>query len=454
MDGLTVLVLAAGKGTRMKSRLPKVLQPLAGQPLLGHVLTRARELGAARTVVIYGHGGDAVQAAFADQDIEWVEQAEQLGTGHAVQMALPVLPASGQTLILYGDVPLIGVGSMKRLQQAASTGLAMITLQLDDPTGYGRIVREHDRIVAVVEQKDASEAQKQIREVNTGIYCVDNALLHRLLPRLTNHNAQGEYYLTDLVGLCAAEGIDIGSIRPEHDFEVEGVNDRLQLATLERRHQRQQVEQLMRDGVHVMDPQRFDLRGTLEVGQDVHIDVNVILEGHCVLGDGVRIGAHCVLRNCTIGADTVIEPFCHMDGASVGVGASIGPYARLRSGTALAAGVHIGNFVETKNTRMGPGSKAGHLSYLGDAVVGQQCNIGAGTIFCNYDGANKHQTVLEDHVFVGSNSSLVAPVHLREGATTGAGSVITKSVPAGELALGRARQTNIGPYQRPAKTKK
>lgn len=454
MSGLSVVILAAGKGTRMKSRWPKVLQPLAGQPLLGHVLARAAALQAARTIVIYGHGGDAVQAAFAGQSIDWVEQAEQLGTGHAVQMALPVLPATGQTLILYGDVPLISADSLRRLQQAAASGLAMITLHLDDPTGYGRIVREQGRIVGIVEQKDADEAQKRIREVNTGIYCVDNVLLHRLLPRISNQNAQGEYYLTDLVGLCAAESIAIGSIEPAQDFEVEGVNDRLQLAALERRYQRHQVEQLMRQGVHLMDPDRFDLRGTLQAGQDVRIDVNVIIEGDCVLGDGVVIGAHSILRNCRIGAGTKIRPFSYLDESTVGENASVGPYARLRTGTELGDDVHVGNFVETKNTRIGAGSKAGHLTYLGDAVIGRDCNIGAGTITCNYDGANKHQTTIDDRVFVGSNSSLVAPVHLHDGVTTGAGSVITKPVPAGELAVGRARQLNLGHYTRPVKTNK
>ncbi|MEC7119280.1 MAG: bifunctional UDP-N-acetylglucosamine diphosphorylase/glucosamine-1-phosphate N-acetyltransferase GlmU [Pseudomonadota bacterium] len=451
MTALSVIILAAGKGTRMNSRLPKVLQPLANRPLLAHVLQCAERLSADRTIVVYGHGGAAVQAAFTDPAIDWVEQAEQLGTGHAVQVTLPVLPTQGQSLILYGDVPLVQPDTLKRLQVAAQSGLAMITQTLDNPTGYGRIVREAGQIVRIVEQKDADKNVRAIQEVNTGIYCVDNALLHRWLPNLSNHNAQSEYYLTDIVAMAAADGIAIGSIQPSQDFEVEGVNDRRQLAGLERRYQRYQADQLLLTGVTLLDPDRFDLRGRLSVGQDVLIDVNVVIEGDCYLGDGVRIGAGCLLKNARIGAGTQVQPYSVLDDVTIGASATVGPFARLRPGTELADDAHIGNFVEVKNSRIGRGSKANHLAYIGDAVVGAGSNIGAGTITCNYDGARKHQTVIGERAFIGSNSSLVAPVSIGDGATVGAGSVVTKSVEAGSLAVARGSQRNIANYQRPVK---
>lgn len=448
---LSVIILAAGKGTRMNSRLPKVLQPLAGQPLLGHVLAQAQRLQVERMITVYGHGGEQVKATFAKQDIEWVEQAEQLGTGHAVQVTLPVLPQQGQSFILYGDVPLVQPETLKRLQQAASTGIAMITLSLDNPTGYGRIVREDGKIRRIVEHKDASEAEKQISEVNTGIYCVDNACLHRWLPQLSNNNVQGEYYLTDIVAMAVADGLEIGSIQPEYEFEVEGVNDRIQLANLERRFQLHQVLQLQKAGVTFLDPARFDLRGQLSVGQDVRIDVNVIIEGDCYLGDGVVVGAGCVLKNARVAAGTIIHPYSVLDDVTVGADTTIGPFARLRPGTELADGAHIGNFVEVKNSRIGRGSKANHLAYLGDAVVGAGSNIGAGTITCNYDGAFKHQTVIGENAFIGSNSSLVAPIQIGDGATVGAGSVVTKNVADNALAVARGQQRQIENYQRPRK---
>lgn len=448
---LSVIILAAGKGTRMNSRLPKVLQPLAGQPLLGHVLAQAQRLQVDRIITVYGHGGEQVKATFAQQDIEWVEQAEQLGTGHAVQVTLPVLPQQGQSFILYGDVPLVQPETLKRLQQAASTGIAMITLDLDNPTGYGRIVREDGKIRRIVEHKDASEAEKQITEVNTGIYCVDNACLHRWLPQLSNNNVQGEYYLTDIVAMAVADGLEIGSIQPEYEFEVEGVNDRIQLANLERRFQLHQVLQLQKAGVTFLDPARFDLRGQLSVGQDVRIDVNVIIEGDCHLGDGVVVGAGSVLKNARVAAGTIIHPYSVLDDVTVGADTTIGPFARLRPGTELADGVHIGNFVEVKNSRLGRGSKANHLAYVGDAIVGTGSNIGAGTITCNYDGAYKHQTVIGDNAFIGSNSSLVAPIQIGHGATVGAGSVVTKNVADNALAVARGQQRQIENYQRPRK---
>lgn len=451
----TVIILAAGKGTRMRSKLPKVLQPLAGQPLLGHVIQTAKQLQAQNIITIYGHGGDLVKDAFSHEQIQWVEQAEQLGTGHAVQVTLPVLPQDGISLILYGDVPLVRQQTLEQLLDASSqTGIGMITLTVDNPTGYGRIVRENGQIQAIVEHKDASDAQRQIQEINTGIYCVSNAKLHEWLPKLSNNNAQGEYYLTDIVEMAVAEGLEIASIQPEQAFEVEGVNDRIQLAALEREFQAQQALELMRQGVTLTDPKRFDLRGNLKVGHDVRIDINVIVEGDCELGDGVEIGAGCVLKNTKIAAGTKVQPYSIFDGAIVGEDTQIGPFARLRPGAKLANEVHIGNFVEVKNTSIGLGSKANHFTYLGDAEVGVGSNIGAGTITCNYDGANKHKTIIGDAAFIGSNSSLVAPIKVGSGATVGAGSVITRDVAENALAFERAQQIEKANYQRPQKTKK
>ena len=451
----TVIILAAGKGTRMRSKLPKVLQPLAGQPLLGHVIQTAKQLQAQNIITIYGHGGDLVKDAFSHEQIQWVEQAEQLGTGHAVQVTLPILPQDGISLILYGDVPLVRQQTLEQLIAVSSkTGIGMITLTVDNPTGYGRIVRENGQIQAIVEHKDASDAQRQIQEINTGIYCVSNAKLHEWLPKLSNNNAQGEYYLTDIVEMAVAEGLEIASIQPEQAFEVEGVNDRIQLADLEREFQAQQALELMRQGVTLTDPKRFDLRGQLKVGQDVRIDINVIIEGDCELGDGVEIGAGCVLKNTKIAAGTKVQPYSIFDGAVVGEDTQIGPFARLRPGAKLANDVHIGNFVEVKNSSIGLGSKANHFTYLGDAEVGAGSNIGAGTITCHYDGANKHKTIIGDAAFIGSNSSLVAPVKIGNGATIGAGSVITRDVVDNALAFERAPQIEKADYQRPQKTKK
>lgn len=453
---LQVIILAAGKGTRMRSALPKVMQPLAGQPLLHHVIVAARELGAERPIVVYGHGGDVVQQAFAAQALDWVLQAEQKGTGHAVQVALPVLAKAGRTLILYGDVPLISVTTLQRLIDVVPNEqtLGLLTVNLPDPTGYGRIVREQGRVVRIVEQKDASAEEKLITEANTGILCVPNALLHAWLPQLKNNNAQGEYYLTDLIGLATANGVPVTAVHPDTIWEVEGVNDKLQLATLERVWQRHQAEQLMRAGVTVLDPTRLDIRGHISHGMDVSLDAGVIIEGCVVLGDNVRVGAGCILKDCEIGAGTEIKPYSLIDNAVVGAHAHIGPFARLRPGSKLADEVHIGNFVETKATVMGVGSKANHLAYLGDSDIGAGVNIGAGTITCNYDGANKHKTTIGDDAFIGTNNSLVAPVTIGVGATTGAGSTISKDVPDGMLAVGRAAQKTIEGWQRPRKAPK
>lgn len=451
----TVIILAAGKGTRMRSSLPKVLQPLAGRPLLGHVIDTAKHINAEKIITIYGHGGALVQQAFADANIDWVEQAEQLGTGHAVQMTLPVLPQDGISLILSGDVPCIRATTLEKLLVAAQeTGIALVTLTLPDATGYGRIVREHGAIQAIVEHKDASSEQRQIQEINTGIYAVSNAKLHEWLPRLSNNNAQGEYYLTDIVAMALADGMQVASVEPEQAFEVDGVNDRVQLAALERQFQAAQAKTLMQQGVHLIDPARFDLRGSLKVGQDVRIDINVIIEGDCELGDSVEIGAGCVIKNTKIAAGTKVQPYSIFDNAIVGEDTQIGPFARLRPGAKLANEVHIGNFVEVKNTTVGHGSKANHFTYLGDAEVGSGSNIGAGTITCNYDGANKFKTIIGDNAFIGSNSSLVAPVEIGNGATVGAGSTITRNVAENSLAVERSKQLAKENYQRPQKIKK
>ncbi|PUR00394.1 MULTISPECIES: bifunctional UDP-N-acetylglucosamine diphosphorylase/glucosamine-1-phosphate N-acetyltransferase GlmU [Acinetobacter] len=451
----TVIILAAGKGTRMRSSLPKVLQPLAGRPLLGHVIETAKKLNADNIITIYGHGGDRVQAAFAEQEIKWVEQAEQLGTGHAVQMTLPVLPQDGVSLILSGDVPCINPVTLQKLLDAtAETGIGLVTLTLPDANGYGRIVREQGQIQAIVEHKDASEEQRQIKEINTGIYAVSNAKLHQWLPRLSNDNAQGEYYLTDIVAMALADGMQVASVEPEQAFEVEGVNDRVQLAALERQFQAFQAKQLMQQGVHLIDPSRFDLRGNLTVGQDVRIDINVIIEGDCELGNNVEIGAGCIIKNTKIATGTKVQPYSIFDNAIVGEDTLIGPFARLRPGAKLANEVHIGNFVEVKNTTIGLGSKANHFTYLGDAEVGAGSNIGAGTITCNYDGANKFKTIIGDQAFIGSNSSLVAPVRIGNGATVGAGSTITRDVEDNSLAVERSKQFAKENYPRPQKIKK
>jgi bifunctional UDP-N-acetylglucosamine pyrophosphorylase/glucosamine-1-phosphate N-acetyltransferase len=449
---LSVIILAAGKGTRMKSAKPKVLQTLAGKPLLTHVLDTCAQLAMQKTIVVYGFGGDQVQAAMTDYALTWVEQTEQLGTGHAVKVTLDELPKDGKSLILYGDVPLVSAETLKQLESANHQGMSMLTLTVDNPFGLGRIKRDDQgNILAIVEQKDATADEQAIQEINSGIYCVDNALLHKYLPNLSNDNAQQEYYLTDIVKMAVADGIEIAAIEPAQDFEIEGVNDRQQLASLERRWQAHLVEVLQVEGVQFADPARVDIRGQVSVGQDVFIDVGVVLQGDCQLGNNVIIEAGCIIKDSTIGDNTHVKPYCVIDSAELGSNVSVGPFAHLRPQTQLGDDSKVGNFVETKKTKLGRGSKINHLSYIGDATVGEQVNIGAGTITCNYDGVNKHQTVIGDHAFIGSNSSLVAPVTIGKTATVGAGSVITKEVADNALAVARGKQVQKADWERPTK---
>jgi bifunctional UDP-N-acetylglucosamine pyrophosphorylase/glucosamine-1-phosphate N-acetyltransferase len=452
---LHVVILAAGEGKRMKSARAKVLQKVAGRPMLAHVVATARALAPAGIHVVYGHGGDQVREAFASEaDLTWTEQADRLGTGHALQQAMPAVPQDARVLVLYGDVPLIGEDTLRRLLEAPGR-LAVLAADLPDPTGYGRIVRDAEgRVARIVEHKDASENEREIRTVNTGILVADSEPLRRWLDALDNDNAQGEYYLTD-VFKQAADEFSPAEIAHVHDaVEVEGANDPWQLAQLERAFQRRAVRALCLQGARVADPARLDIRGRVGVGRDVEIDVDVVLEGDVELGDGVRIGPFCRLKDVRLGPGTEVRAHCDLDGVVVEGAANIGPFARLRPGTVLADGVHIGNFVETKNARLGVSSKANHLTYLGDAVVGSAVNIGAGTITCNYDGVNKATTTIEDGAFVGSNASLVAPVTIGRGATIGAGSVIGKNAPADKLTVARARQTTIDGWTRPAKKPK
>jgi bifunctional UDP-N-acetylglucosamine pyrophosphorylase/glucosamine-1-phosphate N-acetyltransferase len=454
---LSVVILAAGKGKRMVSDLPKVLHPVGGKPLLAHVLTTASRLQAAARLVVYGHGGAAVKAAFAgEESVIWVEQADQLGTGHAVAQALPLLDEDGITLVLYGDVPLTRAETLQPLVDSAQQGqLALLTVQLTDPSGYGRIVRnEQNQVCRIVEEKDATAEERRLCEVNTGILATTTAKLRGWIAELRNDNAQGEYYLTDIVALAVRDGVPVEAFTVTQPEEVLGVNDRVQLAELERFYQRRQADQLMRNGATLLDPARVDVRGAVTTGKDVVIDVNVVFEGVVRLGDRVRIGPFCLLRDAVIGDDVEIFSHSWIENAEVGVGAQIGPFARLRPGAQLAAGVHIGNFVEIKKTTIGPGSKVNHLTYIGDAEIGAGVNVGAGTITCNYDGANKHLTVIGDGAFIGSNSSLVAPVRIGKGATVGAGSSVSRDVPDGGLCLTRAPRKDVSNWQRPAKPKK
>lgn len=455
---LDIVIMAAGKGTRMKSSLPKVLHKLAGRSLLQHVLNTATRLSADRIITITGHGAEVVEAAVKAPNLSFVRQEPQLGTGHAVHQAVPSLHDDGTTLILNGDVPLITERTARALIEACGgTKLALLTIELPDPTGYGRIVRVGDAVRAIVEHKDATPEQRQIREIYTGMMAVPTAALKRWLANLKNDNVQGEYYLTDIVAMAVADGTPVVAAQPLTEAEVLGVNSPVQLADLERRHQRAQAEHLMNDGVRLADPARFDLRGELHCGTDVEIDINCIFEGTVHLGSGTRIGAHCVIRNARIADNVTIHPYTHIDGdkdgASVGAGSLIGPFARLRPGAQLAEEVHIGNFVEVKNSTLAKGAKANHLAYLGDATVGERVNYGAGSITANYDGANKHRTVIGNDVHVGSNCVLVAPVTLGDGSTIGGGSTINKPVPAGNLAVARGKQTVIAGWVRPVKKK-
>jgi bifunctional UDP-N-acetylglucosamine pyrophosphorylase/glucosamine-1-phosphate N-acetyltransferase len=448
-----VVVLAAGKGTRMLSARPKVLHPLAGRPLLGHVLQTVRSLSAQRIVVVYGHGGDAVPAAFRDSGATFVLQEPQLGTGHAVMQALPHLAPDGTTLVLFGDVPLVRAATLSRTLSHPGT-LCLLTAVLDQPFGYGRILRDSGgRVQRIVEEKDASPEQRAVREVNTGILAAPTQLISGWLARLKNDNAQGEYYLTDIVQMAIGDGVPVASETIDDTWEIEGVNSRAQLARLERHYQHTIAQQLMAAGVTLADPHRIDVRGTLRCAQDVTIDVGCVFEGTVSIAAYATIGAHCVIKDSRIGPGTVVAPYSHLDGATVGADCRVGPYARLRPGAELADAAHVGNFVEMKNASLGQGSKANHLTYLGDACVGANVNIGAGTITCNYDGANKHRTVIEDGAFIGSDTALVAPVTVGHGATIGAGSTITKDAPPEQLTVARGRQVTVPGWKRPVKKK-
>jgi len=452
---LAVVILAAGQGKRMKSDLPKVLQPLAGRPLLGHVVSRARALNPSSIHVVYGHGGDAVREALVKEKLQWALQGEQLGTGHAVMQAMPNVADDELVLVLYGDVPLIDAGTLRQLIAAAGAkAMSLLTVMLDNPSGYGRIVRKSGAIQKIVEQKDATKAQLKIREGNSGIMAVPAKLLRKWLGKLGNRNAQGEYYLTDIIAMAVKDKVKVTPLIAPTVAEVLGVNDKAQLAELEAMHRAQRARELMVAGATLIDPLRIDIRGDISVGRDVFLDANVLLEGKVTLGDRVRVGPNVVLRDVSIGSDCVIHPNSVLEQSVLGAGCIIGPYARVRPGSKLGANVHIGNFVELKKTEIDDGSKANHLTYLGDAVIGKGVNVGAGTITCNYDGVNKSTTTIEDGAFIGSGNMLVAPVRIGKDATTGAGSTITKDAPDGQLTLTRAKQMTLDGWKRPVKKPK
>ena len=452
---MNIVILAAGQGKRMHSNLPKVLHPLAGKALVLHVIDTARSLAPKTLCVVYGHGGDAVRSTLDAPDLAWALQEPQLGTGHAVQQALPHLSGEGTALILYGDVPLIRAETLKRLVHAAQASLAILTVELADPSGYGRIVRDADgRVLRIVEQKDSTAEERRIGEINTGIMAMPSALLGQWLGRLSNDNSQQEYYLTDIVGMAVDAGLPIRTESPENEWEVLGVNSKVQLAQLERIAQRYTAEQLMEQGVRLADPARFDVRGELVCGRDVFIDVGCVFEGRVELDEAVEVGPHCVLKNARIGAGTRLAAFTHIEDAVVGPDGRIGPFARLRPGAELSGDVHIGNFVEIKKSTIAAHSKVNHLAYIGDAIIGSRVNVGAGTITCNYDGANKFQTIIEDDAFIGSDTQLVAPVTVGRGATLGAGTTLTRDAPADTLTVSRARQVSIAGWKRPLKAVK
>ena len=452
---LEILILAAGLGKRMRSSLPKVLHPLAGRPLLGHVLDTARALAPRKMIVVHGHGAEQVQKAFPEKDVEWALQAEQLGTAHAVMQAMPRVGADAKVLILYGDVPLIRAETLKRLIDAAGNGLALLTAELADPAAYGRVVRNRSgKVTRVVEKKDASPKELAIREINAGFYALSARRLAGWLKKISNKNAQKEYYLTDLVGLAVGERVTVAAVKTEHEWEAAGVNSKAELAALERQCQQNISRDLLEAGVTLADPARIDVRGALECGRDVTIDVNCVFEGKVTLGEGVRVGANCVIRNCSVGKGTEVHSFSHLADAEIGERCRVGPFARLRPGARLDQGVHVGNFVEVKASRLQAGAKANHLSYIGDSDVGQRTNVGAGTITCNYDGVNKHRTVIEDDCFIGSDATLVAPVRIARGSYIGAGSTISKDTPAGQLTVARARQVSIPSWKPPKKKEK
>ena len=450
--GLSTIILAAGQGTRMRSDLPKVLQPLAGRPLLSHVLDIARELRAADIAVVYGHGGDSVQAACASDDLRWELQAEQLGTGHAVQQAAPGIPNENQVLILYGDVPLLTTATLRRLIAAtAADEVSVLTVEMDDPTGYGRIIRVDGTVTASIEEKDASDEQRAVTEINTGVMIAPGDKLKGWLKALGNDNVQGEYYLTDVIAMAVNDGTNVNGVKADNGTEVMGINDKKQLAEAERALQARLVDELMTQGVGFADPARVDVRGTLRCGQDVFIDINAVFEGDVSLGDGTHIESNNLIRDSKLGSGTVVHPNCHIEGASTGSNCEIGPFARLRPGAQLANNVKIGNFVEVKKSTIADGSKVNHLTYIGDTEIGTGVNVGAGTITCNYDGVNKHMTKIGDNATIGSNVNLVAPVNVGSGATIGAGSTISRDAPADQLTVARPKQVSIEGWKRPEK---
>ena len=454
---LNIVILAAGVGKRMQSSLPKVLHPLAGRPLLEHVVNTARTLLPSKICVVIGHGGDAVQQQLGGEDLIWVKQEPQLGTGHALMQVQSMLDQNGITLVLYGDVPLVNVNTLQKLiGSAQGKQCALLTAVLENPFGYGRVVRNltTNHIEEIVEQKDANQDQLLIREINTGVMIIPNVYLHEWLPRLDNKNAQQEYYLTDLIAMAVKQNVQVASTQPENIWETMGVNSKRQLAELERIYQKEYANKLLDAGVSLADPARIDIRGDLICGSDVEIDINCIFEGTVRLGHHVKVKAHCLLRNVIISAETVIFPYSHIEESEIGTNCRIGPFARVRPGTTLSDKVHIGNFVEVKNSQIAAGSKASHLSYIGDSVVGENVNIGAGTITCNYDGANKYQTIIEDNVFIGSDTQLIAPVRIAKGSTIGAGSTITRDTPAEMLTLSRPKQVSVSGWKRPLKSKR
>lgn len=449
---LSVIILAAGKGTRMKSALPKVLHCLANKPLLEHVYDTARKLGAAEIVIVYGHGGEQVLQTCKHFSARWIEQEQQLGTGHAVQQAMPAINPENDVLVLYGDVPLTEVSSLSPMLNNLGTRLALMTVQLDQPFGYGRIMRDqHNRVCGIVEQKDATPEQEKISEVNTGILAVKAGMLNTLLAQIDNKNSQGEYYLTDIFALAAQQKIEIATYQPAHAYEVEGVNTRAQLATLERIRQRNIASRLMLEGVTLADPARIDVRGEVEIASDVFIDVNVILEGRVKIGSGTRIGANAIITDSVIGENVHIKPNCVIENARIDNAVDVGPFARIRPETHLCEHSRVGNFVEIKKAVIGEHSKVNHLSYIGDAMLGEHVNVGAGTITCNYDGANKHKTIIGDNVFIGSDTQLVAPVSIADNVTIGAGTTVTRNVEQNVLVISRVPQKTVSGWQRPKK---
>jgi bifunctional UDP-N-acetylglucosamine pyrophosphorylase/glucosamine-1-phosphate N-acetyltransferase len=449
---LEIIVLAAGQGKRMRSQLPKILHPLAGRPLLAHALVTARSLAPHKVVVVHGHGAEQVRAAFAEQELEWVLQPEQLGTGHAVQQAMPRISPDAEVLIVYADVPLVRSATLKRLVDAARDGVAVMTAELADPSGYGRILRQPSgNLSRIVEHKDASAEELAVREINAGFMAMSARRLSGWLGKLTSRNAQKEYYLTDVVTLAVAEGVPVRAVKVDDAWEAAGVNSKRELADLERQLQRRQADRLLGEAVTLADPARIDVRGELTCGSDVAIDVNCVFEGKVTLADGVRVGPNCVLRNVSVGTGSEVLAFSHLEDSEVGARCRLGPYARLRPGTSLADEVHVGNFVEVKASRIGKGSKANHLSYIGDSEIGSGVNVGAGTITCNYDGASKNRTIIEDDCFIGSDTTLVAPVRIARGSYIGAGSTINKDTPAGQLTVARARQVSVPSWKLPKK---